>query len=571
MRRRQLILGGLFGAVVWWVVNTISAYTRPAYHTGGAMAAVLASDDGLTNPQLTISTHPFDLAAATVMAVMAVMLVMVMSWGRGQRRAGAEHGSARWGTPTDIAPLTNRKPARNLLLTRTEKLSLDRLSKVAVQRNLNVAVIGAAGSGKSRFFIEPNLVRAQASYLVTDSKGALLASCGQALADAGHKIRVLNMVDLASSDRFNPLAYLRPGHEPEDVDLIAKNLIANTSNGRESNDPFWVRAETALISALLGVVVATYHPHEQHLGAVVDLLGRMQASFNDAEPTLSAADLVFEEAQADLDEAPSMARADVLRYGLQMYGIYKQAAGKTAASVIVTTATRLAPIHIPAVRRLISADTLDLDMVGFEPTAIFMIVSDTSKQFAWLSALAFTTFFQRGVYLADRQLNRELPIQVMCLMDEFANIGRIPDFEVVAATVRSRGISYQLVIQNIGQGKALYENGWDAILGNCDTTLFLGSADADTKKHVSDALGKQTIIVDDNSRSYGRGGSWSTSHRAQGRELLTPDEVGRLLGNEALVLIRGLPPFKSKKLPPIKPAVPYRHHALEGTSHDYRH
>lgn len=276
------------------------------------------------------------------------------------------------------------------------------------------------------------------------------------------------------------------------------------------------------------------------------------------EKSVSAADAVFAAGQDYLDEHPAMPRADLLKYALAMYQIYQQAAEKTAASIIVTGATRLAPLHIPAVRRLVARDTLNLDLVGFEPTAIFLILSDTNKQWAWLSAMVFTTFFQRSIYLADRQLNRQLPVPVMCWMDEFANIGRIPDFDVIASTVRSRGISYQMGIQTIGQGKALYRDGWTSILGNCDTVLFLGSADPETRDYISKALGKQTITVTDESQSKGASSSYSRADRHQGRELLTPDEVGRLPGAEALVLIRGLPPFRSKKLAPIK-ASTYRH------------
>ncbi len=576
-RRNQLVLGALFGIVVWWITNTVTHHARVAYETSGLEAAIDAADDGLIDPQLTISTNPTDLLVASVVLVVLLVFVVWRVFGEGERRPGEEHGSARWGEPGDIAPFMARQMDRNLLLTRTERLSLDRKKKVEHQRNLNVLVLGAAGSGKSRFFIEPNLVNAaitsrrstkqdpapSTSYVVTDSKGALLESCGQALIDSGHKIRSLNLIDLAASDTFNPMAYLRPGHEPEDVQLMVRNIITNTENGRGGMDPFWERAETALLSALIGFVAAIEPPHKQNLGEVVDLLGKMQASFSEQD-TSSEADRIFHAASQYLADHPSLPRADLLNFALANYRIYQQAAGKTAASIIVTAAARLAPLHIPAVRRLVTTDTLNLDAVGFEPTAIFIIVSDVNRQFSWLSALAFTVLFQRGVYLADRQIDRHVPVPVMCFMDEFANIGRIPDFEIVAATIRSRGFAFVAVVQNIGQGEALYEDGWAAIVGNCDTVLFLGSADPETKEFISKALGQQTIIVDDSSRSYGGQGSWSTSRRAQGRELLTADEVGRIPGDKAIVLIRGLPPFLSRKLAPIRPHPPYRHRATEG-------
>lgn len=561
MRRHvlRIFLGVLVAAGAWWFGDIVSAAARTGWRHGGATAAITAVSARLRHFPWPVSSETVDVAVGVAVVVLFALLVVFRVAGRGARRLGEEHGSARWGRHSDIAPLMHHSLRRNLLLTRTERIGLDRPRSVQHQRNLNVACIGASGSGKSRFFIQPNLAQAQTSCLVTDTKGELLAGCGQHLDDAGHTIRVLDLVNLDRSDSFNPFAYLRPGHEPEDVTLMAINIIANTSDGgASSSDPFWPRAERALFSALFGFVAATYPPKDQNLGSVVDLLGQMRASSD--EKTLSAADAVFTAGQDYLDANPAMARADLLQYALAMYQIYQQAAEKTAASIIVTGATRLAPLHIPAVRRIVSRDTLDLDMVGFEPTAIFLILSDTNKQWAWLSAMVLTTFFQRAIYLADRQLTRRLPVPVMCWMDEFANIGRIPDFEQIAATVRSRGISYQMGIQTVGQGKALYRDGWSAILGNCDTVLFLGSADPDTRDYISKALGKQTITVTDESQSKGSHGSYSRADRRQGRELLTPDEVGRLPGREALVLIRGLPPFRSKKLAPITTGN-YRHHA----------
>lgn len=550
-RVRLWFLIVVVGGLGWWLGNTVSRAARAGWAEAGPMGAVETMNRALIQFPWEVSLDPIDLAAGAGVVLAAGLVWLYVSQGRAERRPGAEHGSARWGRPGDIAALMSKARGRNLLLTRTEGLSLDRVARPEHQRNLNVAVIGASGSGKSRFFIQPNLAQAAASYVVTDPKGELLDVTRDRLVEAGHRVRVLNLVDLDQSAQFNPFVYLRPGHEPEDVELMARNIIANTTDGGASaSDPFWPRAERALLSALIGFVAATRPEPEQHLGTVVDLLGQMTAFHADT----SATDRMFEAAKTFLDSDPSMPRADLLSFALAMHGIYKQAADKTAASILVTCATRLAPLHIPAVRRLVSADTLELDRVGFEPSAVFLVLSDSDKQWAWLSAMLFTTLFQRSVWLADRQPERRLPVPVQVMMDEFANIGRIPDFEIVAATVRSRNLSYQLVVQNIGQGKALYRDGWAAILGNCDTVLFLGSADPDTREYISRALGKQTITVTDSSQSKGAHGSWSQSTRRQGRELLTPDEVGRLPGDEALLLIRGLPPFRSKKLAPITAA-----------------
>lgn len=551
-RVAKIYFGVVGGGALFWLGNTVSHDARLGYEGGNALEAARAANEGLRNLHFGLSLNPIDLAVGAGLVLALGLVVVYQVVGRGNQRRGEEHGSARWGRASDIAPLTNKKPERNLLLTRTERISLDRIEKQQHQRNLNVACIGAAGSGKSRNFILPNLNQAQGSYLVTDPKGELLAECGERLTNEGFKIRVLNLVELGESFHFNPMAYLRPGHEPEDIGLLALNIIANTDPGKTRNaDPFWPRAERALLTALIGFVAATYPPEESNLGSVVDLLGQMRASGDDE--SLSPADQIFQGGKDYLSANPGMENGDLLGFAIANYQIYQQAAEKTAASIIVTAATRLAPLHIPSVRRLVSTDTLELDDIGFEKTAVFLIISDVSRQYAWLSSMFFTVFFQRAVYLADREPTRRLPVPVMCWMDEFANIGRIPEFEVLAATLRSRGISYQLVIQNLGQGKVLYEDAWASILGNCDTVLFLGSADAATKDYVAKELGKETIMVNDTSRSKGRTGSHSESQRHQGRELLTSDEVGRIGGDEAIVLIRGLPPFRSKKLPAIKP------------------
>ena len=546
------IVGAIFAtmavAALFWAGNTIGHDLRTGHTAGGWPHAFADASAGLRNPQLRISTAMPDLLAGAGVVALAGLVWLYRIIDQGTRRPGEEQGSARWGKPSDIKPFMNRRLERNLLLTQTERLNLERARRPEHQRNLNVLCIGASGTGKSRNFIQPNLANAQTSGLVTDPKGELLAARAAGLEEAGYQIRVLNLIDFAASHQFNPLAYLRPGHEPQDVALVVRNIISNTDGGKPSMsgaDPFWERAETSLLQALIAFVVATHPPEDQHLGTVVDLLAQMQAG-PDAE--VSRIDHLFQAAREHLDENPDMPTAELLRYGLANFRVYQQAATKTAASIIVTTAVRLSPLHIPAVRRVIEGDTLQLDRVGFEPTMLFLVVSDVDKQFAWLSSLVFTMFFQRAFWLADQQPDRQLPVPVMCFMDEFANIGRIPDFEILAATLRSRGISFQAVVQNITQGQILYRDGWKTIVGNCDTMLFLGSADPETRDYISKALGRQTIQVTDTSQSKGRSGSYSRSRKAQGRELLTSDEVGRLPGDEAIVLIRGLPPFRSKKL-----------------------
>ena len=490
------------------------------------------------------SWEPRDLIAAAIAAGFMLMLIAAWAVTRPQR-SGEEHGSARWGRLRDLRPFMDPDLERNIWLTRQHRLRTSRARKPEHQRNLNVLCIGGSGTGKSRFFVMPNLERGLSSVVVTDPKGELLRQCRPGLEEKGFRVRVLNLVNFAESNGFNPLSYLRPGHEPEDVALLVRTIIANTSvpgQKPSGGDPFWERAEAALLNALVAFVAATMPPEQRHLGEVMDLLSRMQASKDDA---LSPVDELFMQA------GEFAAESELLTYALSQYRVFEQAAAKTAASILVTTGARLAPLHIPAIRRILSTDSLALDQVGQEKTAIFAVISDSDKQFAWLSALMFSMFFQRSVWLADQQPNGMLPIPVMCWMDEFANIGRLPDFEIFLATVRSRGISVVLMIQALGQGKALYQDSWATIMGNCDTVLFLGSQDAETRKWVSEALGRETIRTVDSSISHGRRGGGSRNVKTIARDLLSADEVGRLPGGEAIVLVRGLPPFRGRKLRPV--------------------
>ena len=555
VRRRVAVVFGVVGlVVVFWLGNQVWARGRAGVVAGQPFAALTAGVGAVTSPRLVLSLDFGDVVAGLVAVTIAGCGVVYYRLSQPQR-GGQEHGSARWGRPRDIKPLTHRVVERNLWLTRGVRLSLDRVAKPEHQRNLNVLVIGGSGTGKSRNFVMPNLVRGLSSGVVTDPKGELLAMSGAALKEAGFKIRVLNLVDFAQSDCFNPFRYLRPGHEPEDVARMVRAIITNTTNpARQGGDRFWDDAESGLLNALIAFVAATYAPEEQHLGSVMDLLGQMEAT-----PTGEASSQVDQLFTA----ASQVGDIELIKYAQAQHRVFTQAAQKTAASILVTTGTRLAPLHIPAVRRLLERDTLHLDLVGQEKTMLFLVISDADKQFAWLASMVFTMFFQRSVWLADKEPSRHLPIPVHCWMDEFANIGKIPDFEVLAATLRSRGISFSAIVQNLGQGKALYDQtGWQTIMGNCDSTLFLGSSDAETRKWISEALGKQAFRTVDYSTNRGRGGA-SRQHRTIARDLLSADEVGRLPGREALVLVRGLPPFRDRKLAPAPEREPYRHERIE--------
>lgn len=537
------IIGLLAAGLVFWAVNAFSNGFRMA---GGSLNLLEKVSAGFSTVR---ALQGLSLDSADLLAGGVVVLFAAAGWctyllGRPQR-AGAEHGSARWGRLRDLRPFMDPDIERNIWLTREHRIRIARAARPEHQRNLNVFCIGGSGTGKSRFFVMPNLERGLSSVVVTDPKGELLRQCRPGLEEKGFRVRVLNLIDFTASDGFNPLSYLRPGHEPEDVALLVRTIIANTSTPGQKpsgGDPFWERAEAALLNALIAFVAATAPVEQRHLGEVMDLLSRMQASKDDA---LSPVDELF------LHAAEFGQGSELLTYAVSQYRVYQQAAAKTSASILVTTGARLAPLHIPAIRRILSTDSLALDRVGQEKTAIFAVISDSDKQFAWLSALMFSMFFQRSVWLADQRPDGMLPIPVMCWMDEFANVGRLPDFEISMATVRSRGISAVLMIQALGQGKALYGDAWTTIMGNCDTVLFLGSQDAETRKWVSEALGKETIRTVDSSISHGRRGGGSRNVKTIARDLLSADEVGRLPGGEAIVLVRGLPPFRGRKLRPV--------------------
>lgn len=539
------VLAAAVAAVAAYAANAISAGVWTASSESGVWIQRLpdAIRRVVAWPPMW-SWEPRDLIAAAMAAGFMLMLIAAWAVTRPQR-SGEEHGSARWGKPRDLKPFMDPDIERNIWLTREHRIRITRAARPEYQRNLNILCIGSSGSGKSRCFVMPNLERGLSSVVATDPKGELLRQCRSSLEEAGFRVRVLNLVSFAESDGFNPMAYLRPGHEPEDVALLVRTIIANTSTPGQKpsgGDPFWERAEAALLNALVAFVAATAPVEQRHLGEVMDLLSRMQASKDDA---LSPVDELF------LHAAEFGQGSELLTYAVSQYRVFQQAAAKTAASILVTTGARLAPLHIPAIRRILSTDSLALDRVGQEKTAIFAVISDSDKQFAWLSALMFSMFFQRSVWLADQQPDGMLPVPVTCWMDEFANIGRLPDFELAMATVRSRGISAIPIVQVLGQGKALYGDAWTTIMGNCDTVLFLGSQDAETRKWMSEALGKETIRTVDSSISHGRRGGGSRNVKTIARDLLSADEVGRLPGGEAIVLVRGLPPFRGRKLRPI--------------------
>lgn len=502
-----------------------------------------------------ISFQQTDILIGLATAFIIALVILAQTFGKKPRRDGEEHGSASWATSRDIKPYRDPNPVNNILFTKTEALSLD---SRRTQRNLNVLVDGGSGSGKSRYFVFPNLYQANTSYAVTDPKGELYRQAGKYLQTKGYKVRCLNLVDFSQSERFNPLKYFS-GHQPEvDATVLVENIISNTNgtNTKSSGD-FWEKAERALLNALVSYIFFT-KGHTGTLIDVVDLLAQMQASEQD-ETKKSDVDLTFEAVNDLIDEydtdpdknewgQEAIEAVNGLRFAASQYNTYTQGAGETKKSVIISLGVRMAPLHMASMRTLLSEDTINLDRIGQEKTALFMIIPDTHAAFNFLVSIFYEQLFETNIYIADHTATGCLPVHVQCLMDEFANIGQIPSFERKIAVMRSRGISTAIIIQNMAQGKALYKDSWETIVGNCDSFLFLGGTEKSTTEYMSKMLGKQTIASLDHSQSKGRSGSWSESERTLGRELLTPDEIGRLPAKECIYILRGVRPFKSRKL-----------------------
>lgn len=595
MKLRRFIFAASFIALAFLAGNRISEGIR----NSGEGFRVSPSSLGqmLTNDALRpLSTNQTDLIVAAVAAGLVLFIWAYQAASIRDTRVGEEHGSANWGTPKDLKPFTQKPLTNNLLFTRNQRLGLNTHK---TQRNLNALIYGSSGSGKSRYFVLPNLHQANTSYVVTDPKGELHAATARYLTEHGYNVRTLNLIDLAASETFNPFAYFSETQPAVDAIVLTENIISNT-NGRQPRNAgdFWEKSERALLTALIAYVYFA-EGEQGTLNDVTELLAAMSASeeneravspvdalfasidlelslrawvqsvhTNGPEHKLTdeleleaiqaagASDLDAEEVAALFTEAqdayadtdPEAERVlDGLSFASSQYNAYTQGAGETKKSIIISLGVRLAPLHIPQVQQLLSGNTIDAGNLGQEKTALFLVVPDTHAAFSFLAAIFYEQLFETNIRAAD-QAGGALPIPIQCFMDEFANIGIIPSFERKIAVIRSRGISTCILLQARAQGKALYKDDWETIEGNCDSTLFLGGAEASTTEWLSKRLGKQTIYTTDNSESRGTSGSWSKQSRKLGRELLTQDELGRLPTNEAIYLLRGVPPFKGRKL-----------------------
>ena len=480
------------------------------------------------------SFNALDLCVGLICGLLLRLAVYLRSKNAKKYRHNVEYGAARFGTAEDIRPYIDPKFQNNIILTQTERLTMNSRPKNAkTARNKNVLIVGGSGSGKTRFFIKPNLMQLHSSYVVTDPKGQLVLETGRLLERAGYKISVLNTINFKKSMHYNPFAYI---HSEKDILKLVTCLIANTTGSGQKGDEFWTNAEKLLYMALIGYIHYEAPEEEQNFGTMLEMLNSMEVREDDEE-FKNPVDCLFDELKAK----------DPEHFAVRQYAKYKLAAGKTAKSILVSCGARLAPFDIAELREITSRDELALDTLGDRKTALFLIMSDTDSTFNFLISMVYTQLFNLLCEKADDVYGGRLPVHVRCLIDECANIGQIPNLEKLMATIRSREISACLVLQAQSQLKALYKDNADTIIGNCDSRLFLGGSEPSTLKELSQSLGKETIDTYNTGESRGRETSHSLNYQKLGRELMSVDDLATLDGGKCILQVRGLRPFLSDK------------------------
>ena len=478
--------------------------------------------------------HPLDFLVGLCCGAGLRLAVYLRGKNAKKYRHGMEYGSARWGTPKDIEPFMAPKFEDNIILTKTERLMMsNRPPDPKNARNKNVLIVGGSGSGKTRFWLKPNLLQMHSSYVVTDPKGSIVVECGNALLKNGYKLKILNTINFSKSMHYNPFAYV---HSEKDVLKLVTTLMTNTKGEGSGGDPFWEKSERLLLTALIAYLHYEAPVEEQNFATLLEMLNTMQV-LEDDEEYQNPVDLLFEE----------LAKKKPNSFAGRQYKLYKLAAGKTAKSILISCASRLAPFDIKEVREITMYDELDLDMLGDERTALFLIMSDTDGTFAFLISLIYSILFNRLCERADDVYGGRLPIHVRCLIDEAANIGQIPNLERLMATIRSREISACLVLQAQSQLKALYKDNMDTIIGNCDASLFLGGKEETTLKSWNSLLGKETIDLYNTSVTKGNQESHGQNFQKLGKDLMSVDELAVMDGGKCLLQIRGVRPFLSRK------------------------
>ena len=533
--KKLLILNAPYLLFVW-LFDKVGAAVRLS-PGADASAKLLHLGDGFTAAfsSAAPSFHPADLALGIAGAVIVRLIIYVKGKNAKKYRKGMEYGSARWGTAEDIKPYTDPVFENNIPLTQTERLTMNsRPKQPKYARNKNILVIGGSGSGKTRFFVKPSLMQMHSSYVVTDPKGTVLIECGKLLQRGGYRIKVLNTINFKKSMKYNPFAYLR---SEKDILKLVNTIIANTKgDGEKSGEDFWVKAEKLYYTALIGYIWYEAPDEEKNFTTLLEMINASEAREDD-EDFQNPVDLMFER----LEEK------DPEHFAVKQYKKYKLAAGKTAKSILISCGARLAPFDIRELRELMETDEMELDTLGDRKTALFVIISDTDDTFNFVVSILYTQLFNLLCDKADDVYGGRLPVHVRCLLDEFANIGQIPKFEKLIATIRSREISASIILQSQSQLKAIYKDNADTIVGNCDTTLFLGGKEKTTLKEISEILGKETIDSFNTSETRGRELSHGLNYQKLGKELMTQDEIAVMDGGKCILQLRGVRPFFSDK------------------------
>ena len=483
------------------------------------------------------SFHMQDLLGGLVTAFIFRLILYYKAKNAKKFRHGEEYGSARWGNQKDIEPFVDPIFENNIILTETERLTMNSRPKAPkYARNKNVIVIGGSGSGKTRFYVKPNLMQMtdHVSYVVTDPKGTIIVECGKMLVNGGYRIKVLNTINFKKSMHYNPFHYIR---SEKDILKLVNTIIANTKGeGEKSTEDFWIKAERLLYSALIGYIWYEAPEEEQNFSTLLEFINASETREDDEE-FKNAVDELFEELEAENPE----------HFAVRQYRKYKLAAGKTAKSILISCGARLAPFDIQELREIMSYDEMELDMIGDQKTAMFVIISDTDDTFNFVVAIMYTQLFNLLCDKADDEHGGRLPYHVRLLLDEFSNIGQIPKFDKLIATIRSREISASIILQSQSQLKTIYKDAAETITGNCDTVLFLGGKESSTLKEISETLGKETIDLYNTSDTRGTSQSYGLNYQKTGKELMSRDELAVMDGNKCILQLRGVRPFLSNK------------------------
>ncbi len=534
--KKKLVLMNLPYVLAGYFCDKTACLWRvsPGQDASAKMMAVMAGMEDLFSNPLP-SFYPKDLLIGVCCGIALRLLVYFKAKNAKKFRQGVEYGSARWGNAKDIEPYMDSEFENNILLTQTERLMMSgRPKQPKYARNKNILVIGGSGSGKTRFFVKPNLMQMHSSFVVTDPKGTVLIECGKMLKKGKYKIKVLNTINFAKSMHYNPFAYLR---SEKDILKLVNTIIVNTKGeGQQSGEDFWVKAEKLYYTALIAYIWYEAPEEEQNFAMLIDLIDASEAREDD-ENFKNAVDLLFDE----LEEK------DPNHFAVRQYKKYKLAAGKTAKSILISCGARLAPFDIKELRDLMEYDDLELDTLGEQKTALFVIISDTDATFNFVVSIMYSQLFNLLCDKADDVYNGRLPVHVRMLLDEFANIGQIPQFEKLIATIRSREISASIILQSKSQLKAIYKDNSDTIEGNCDTTLFLGGKEKTTLKELEDVLGKETIDLYNTSDTRGTSQSYGLNYQKTGKALMSQDEIAVMDGGKCIMQLRGVRPFFSDK------------------------